>query len=141
VPPSEVAYVLGRAGVQLSPDVPEVTYAMSCWFRGWHVPHLVVRTANGPMAVMLLRHERVAARQVFDEGFRFDTSGLLGRRFAEIDHRKHRGRLAQRVLSHLDAYRNVNVVRREHALEMVDARLLPLDQCEQFVDIRHRGES
>lgn len=68
VPASEVAYVLGRAGVQLSPDVPEVTYAMSCWFRGWHVPHLIVRTAHGPMAVMLLRHERVAARQVFDEG-------------------------------------------------------------------------
>jgi hypothetical protein len=68
VPASEVDYVLGRAGVQLASDAPEVTYVMSCWFRGWHVPHLVVRTANGPMAVMLLRHERVAARQAFDEG-------------------------------------------------------------------------
>jgi len=68
VPASELAYVLGRAGVQLAPDAPEVTYAMSCWFRGWHVPHLVVHTANGPMTVMVLRHEKVTARQAFDEG-------------------------------------------------------------------------
>jgi len=32
------------------------------------VPHLVVQTANGPMTVMLLAHEKVSGRQEFSEG-------------------------------------------------------------------------
>ena len=31
-------------------------------------PHLVVQTANGPMTVMLLAHEKISARQEFSEG-------------------------------------------------------------------------
>ena len=71
LPASAVGYVLGRAGVALGEDAPTVTYAQSCWFRGWHVPHLVVQTDAGPMTVLLLRHEHVTARQSFDEdGYR-----------------------------------------------------------------------
>lgn len=68
VAPATLAYVLKRSGVELAPDVPLVTYAQSCWFRGWFVPHLVVQTADGPMTVMVLRHEHPAARTLVLEG-------------------------------------------------------------------------
>lgn len=68
VPAAALAYVLQRSGVALAPDVPLVSYAQSCWFRGWFVPHLVVQTPDGPMTVMVLRHERVARTQLVDEG-------------------------------------------------------------------------
>src|SRR5687767_10769799 len=61
---SELAKVLQTAGVQFDSSMP-VVYAMACTFRGQRVPHLVVQTANGPMTVMLLAHEELAARQEF----------------------------------------------------------------------------
>ena len=65
--------MLQKAGVNFDISMP-VVYAMACPFRGRAVPHLVVQTANGPMTVMLLAHEKVAARQEFsEEGYR----GLL----------------------------------------------------------------
>jgi hypothetical protein len=67
---AELASVLRNAGVEFDTSLP-VVYAMACQFRGHHVPHLVVQTANGPMTVMLLAHEKVAARQEFSEdGYR-----------------------------------------------------------------------
>jgi hypothetical protein len=66
--PAEVAAVLARAGVRLQPGVGTVSYASTCRFRGEKVPHLVVQTAVGPMTVMVLRDEKVAARVDFDEG-------------------------------------------------------------------------
>jgi hypothetical protein len=63
-----LAYVLRRSGVSLAPDVPLVSYAQSCWFRGWFVPHLVVQTPDGPVTVMVLPHERVAGPTMVDEG-------------------------------------------------------------------------
>jgi hypothetical protein len=66
--PAEVAAVLERAGVRLRPGIGTVSYASTCPFRGEKVPHLVVQTAVGPMTVMVLRHEKVAAPVNFDEG-------------------------------------------------------------------------
>jgi hypothetical protein len=64
---SALAGVLQKAGVQFDTSMP-VVYAQPCTFRGRISPHLVVQTANGPMTVMLLAHEKVAARQEFSEG-------------------------------------------------------------------------
>ena len=68
VAPGALDYVLKRSGVTLAPDAPLVSYAQSCWFRGWFVPHLVVQTPDGPMTVMVLPHERVAKPATVDEG-------------------------------------------------------------------------
>jgi hypothetical protein len=59
------AQVLAGAGVWLDPADTTVTYARICLFHGHWVPHLVVRTAGGPVTVMVLRQEHVAARQSF----------------------------------------------------------------------------
>ncbi|HEU4780312.1 MAG TPA: DUF3379 family protein [Steroidobacteraceae bacterium] len=65
--PSELAGVLKTAGVQFDSSMP-IVYAMACPFRGRRVPHLVVQTADGPVTVMLLAHEKVSGRQEFSEG-------------------------------------------------------------------------
>lgn len=67
VPAPDLAEVLDTSGLSLRPGVLDVTYAQTCWFRGQRVPHLVVRTASGPVTVMVLPHERVTAREQFDE--------------------------------------------------------------------------
>jgi hypothetical protein len=70
LPASAVADVLAQAGVKFDASMP-VVYAMPCEFRGYVVPHLVVQTANGPMTVMLLAHEKVSKRTEFSEnGYR-----------------------------------------------------------------------
>jgi hypothetical protein len=63
----ELAEVLRQAGVTFDTSMP-VVYASACPFHGRLVPHLVVQTANGPMTVMLLAHEKVSDRQEFSEG-------------------------------------------------------------------------
>ena len=68
VPDGALAYVLGRSGVRLAAGAAQISYAHSCWFRGWFVPHLVVQTGHGPMTVMVLRHEHVTAATPIDEG-------------------------------------------------------------------------
>ena len=68
LPASAIAYALARTGVRLEGAVDDVTYANTCWFRGRGVPHLVVRSATGPVTVMVLPHESVARRVTFDEG-------------------------------------------------------------------------
>lgn len=65
--PAEVSAVLERAAVRLAPGIGTVSYASTCPFRGEKVPHLVVQTPAGPMTVMVLRHETVAAATDFDE--------------------------------------------------------------------------
>lgn len=66
-----VAYVLSRSGVVIAAGGPPITYAQSCTFRGWHVPHLVVQTDHGPMTVMPLKHEHVSRPTTIDEdGYR-----------------------------------------------------------------------
>jgi hypothetical protein len=71
VPSADLAPVLAEAHMQLRPDAGMVSYAQSCQFRGHHVPHLVVQTDMGPVTVMVLVHENVAAARMFDEsGYR-----------------------------------------------------------------------
>jgi hypothetical protein len=65
--------VLERGGIRLRPGIGTVSYANSCEFRGHDVPHLVVQTDDGPVTVMVLRHERPARPVRFREG------GLTGR--------------------------------------------------------------
>jgi hypothetical protein len=60
--------VLNDAHVRLARDAGVVTYANSCGFRGHTVPHLVVQTADGPVTVMVLTHEKVHGRMHFNEG-------------------------------------------------------------------------
>ena len=66
--------VLAGAEVSLDPADTVVTYARICLFNGHWVPHLVVRTASGPVTVMVLRQEHVAARQSFRQN---GYSGIL----------------------------------------------------------------
>jgi hypothetical protein len=61
-----IADVLHKAGVQYDSHLP-IVYAMACPFHGHRVPHFVVQTAEGPMTVMLLEHEKIKARQAFVE--------------------------------------------------------------------------
>ena len=60
--------VLERGGIRLRPGIGTVSYANSCEFRGHDVPHLVVQTGDGPVTVMVLRHERPARPVRFREG-------------------------------------------------------------------------
>ena len=62
-----LAAVLRNTHVRLSSRAGLVSYANSCLFRGHHVPHFVVQTDRGPVTVMILVHEAVAAAVHFDE--------------------------------------------------------------------------
>lgn len=66
--------VLAGAGVALDPTDTTITYARTCLFNGHWVPHLVVRTAAGPVTVMVLRQEHIAAQQSFHQN---GYSGVL----------------------------------------------------------------
>jgi hypothetical protein len=60
--------ILARSGVRLK-DIGRISYAMSCKFRGHHVPHLVVQTQRGPVTVLLLPEERsITTPEKFVEG-------------------------------------------------------------------------
>jgi anti-sigma factor RsiW len=62
-----VAGVLGPDGLRLRPSAGEVTFAARCTFDGRIVPHLVVRTPEGPVTVLVLRHRSLAKPVHFDE--------------------------------------------------------------------------
>jgi hypothetical protein len=70
--PAALAQVLDADGTRLRPGAGDVTYAMRCEFDGHEVPHLVVRTPQGPVTVLMLRHRAI------DEPLRFDESGYVG---------------------------------------------------------------
>ncbi|HEY6620984.1 MAG TPA: DUF3379 family protein [Steroidobacteraceae bacterium] len=71
VPQSELEDVLKNSKLRLKSDAGIVSYASSCTFRGYKVPHLVVQTASGPVTVMVLVHEAVRHPTQFDEqGYR-----------------------------------------------------------------------
>lgn len=69
---AEIDEVMARSRVHLARGLPDVTYANSCWFRGRHVPHLVVQTTNGPVTVLVLPEEPV------EQSIRLDEGGYLG---------------------------------------------------------------
>lgn len=68
VSPSALAEILRKSGVVLDATPYSVVYAQSCWFRGHYVPHLVVRTTDGLVTVLVLRSEHVRNREAFSEG-------------------------------------------------------------------------
>jgi hypothetical protein len=71
VPQPELADVLKDSKLRLKPDAGIVSYASSCTFRGYKVPHLVVQTPSGPVTVMVLVHESVRKPTQFDDqGYR-----------------------------------------------------------------------
>jgi Protein of unknown function (DUF3379) len=67
VPDPELETVLRESKLRLTAQTGTVTYASSCFFRGHHVPHLVVQTKSGPVTVMVLVHESVHHARQFDE--------------------------------------------------------------------------
>lgn len=72
-PAGHVSRVLEQGGIRLRPDAGEVLYARTCRFRGRSVPHLVLRSEVGPVSVLVLRDELVAAPE------NFTGSGFSGR--------------------------------------------------------------
>jgi hypothetical protein len=64
---ADIKKTLAESGVELDMDSHKVMYAHSCLFRGKMVPHLVVSTPQGPVTVMILRHESVKHRMSFHE--------------------------------------------------------------------------
>lgn len=69
---AEIDEVLARSRVRLAHDLAGVTYANSCWFRGRHVPHLVVQTTDGPVTVLVLPEEPV------EQSIQFGEAGYRG---------------------------------------------------------------
>ena len=61
IEPGALAGVLDPEGTKLRPGIGEVSFAARCVFAGHVVPHLVVRTPQGPVTVLLLRHRNVSA--------------------------------------------------------------------------------
>ena len=72
VAPDALAGVLDPEDTRLRPGIGEVTFAARCVHQGHVVPHLVVRTPEGPVTVLLLRHREI------DEPVRISDSGLEG---------------------------------------------------------------
>jgi hypothetical protein len=67
LPPGDLARVLGPDGLRLRPDAGDVTFASRCVFEGRVVPHLVVRTSEGPVTVLVLSHRSIARPLRFEE--------------------------------------------------------------------------
>jgi hypothetical protein len=71
VPDPELDAVLQDSKLRLKSGAGIVSYASSCSFRGYRVPHLVMQTQSGPVTVMVLVHEAVRKSARFDEqGYR-----------------------------------------------------------------------
>jgi Protein of unknown function (DUF3379) len=66
-PPALAQDILTKAGVALDMKSDDITYARTCFFRGHFVPHLVVKTAHGPITVLILPDEKVKSRMSFHE--------------------------------------------------------------------------
>ena len=65
----ELAAVLGDSNLRLRSGSNEVTYASTCPLRGHFVPHFVVKTAAGPVTVLLLTREPTIEKpERFKEG-------------------------------------------------------------------------
>lgn len=67
-----LAGVLDPEGTRLRPGIGDVTFAARCVYQGHVVPHLVVRTPEGAVTVLLLRHREV------DEPVQIAGQGLVG---------------------------------------------------------------
>lgn len=93
LPQTAVDKSLRASAVSFDTTANDVVYAMSCWFHGRYVPHLVVATEHGSFTVLVLGDEHVTARQSFKddhyEGVLFPADGgsiaVIARGRAEID--------------------------------------------------------
>lgn len=47
-------------------DVGLITYAQSCSINGKEVPHLVMQGVHGPITILLMPHEKIAAATILD---------------------------------------------------------------------------
>lgn len=65
--PAALADVLDPDGTRLRSDIGDVTFAARCVFDGRVVPHLVVRTSQGPVTVLMLRHREIGKAMRFSE--------------------------------------------------------------------------
>jgi len=70
--PAALAEVLHPDGTRLRPGAGDVTFAARCDFDGHVVPHLVVKTPQGPVTVLMLRHRNL------DEPLQLSESGYVG---------------------------------------------------------------
>jgi anti-sigma factor RsiW len=68
-----VEKVLRYAGVELDATNLNVAHALVCIVRGRATPHLVVRTGNGPVTVLVMPHESAITKPQ-----RFDEQGFSG---------------------------------------------------------------
>lgn len=91
--PAAVSQSLRTAAVSFDTTGNDVVYAMSCWFHGRYIPHLVIVTPHGSFTVLVLADEQVSARQRFKdddyEGVLLPASGgslaVIARGHVEID--------------------------------------------------------
>ncbi len=65
---SNVNKIVAKIGARLDENVGLVSYARTCFFRGYFVPHLVVQGEAGPVTILILPNEEVSAPVRFDEG-------------------------------------------------------------------------
>jgi Protein of unknown function (DUF3379) len=65
--PAMARAILAKAGVALDMNSDDITYARTCLFRGHVVPHLVVKTPQGPVTVLILPNEKIKSRMSFQE--------------------------------------------------------------------------
>jgi hypothetical protein len=93
IAPAALAAVLDPDGTQLRPDVGDVTFAARCVFDGRVVPHLVVRTPQGPVTVLMLRHRRLGRPvRISEQGYEGvvmpaprGSVAIVGQDVADID--------------------------------------------------------
>lgn len=70
ISPAALAGVLDPDGTRLRPGIGDVTFAARCVHDGHVVPHLVVRTPEGPVTVLMLRHREIDEPiEVGEQGF------------------------------------------------------------------------
>jgi hypothetical protein len=101
---SQLDAVLGPEGLRLRPAAGDVTFAARCTFDGRVVPHLVVRTQDGPVTVLLLRHRTIGKpMRLAEQGYEGvvlpapkGSIAVVGQGVADLD------AVAQRVFDAVD---------------------------------------
>lgn len=74
VPPETIDRVMRDAGLKLAKGQDRVVFARTCLVHGHVVPHLVVRTSQGPVAVVVMPDEPARASSSFHAG---NVTGLV----------------------------------------------------------------
>ena len=102
--PAALAGVLDPDGTRIKPGVGDVTFAARCTFDGRVVPHLVVRTPEGRVTVLMLRHRPIAKpMHIAEQGYEGvvmpapkGSIAVVGEGIADLD------AVAQRVFDAID---------------------------------------